>query len=237
MNKDLIKNFVVTGCSFTASILTDVEPTKEMWNLRASHWPHTVFAELGPANKYFVNLAMGAGGNTAAFINLIYFLNLYQHRYKPDNTLIGFNITSLTRKDKMCDIRDHRQSIYRESVDVPHQLNISWYPTSLDNDEILDHVIIQNACKVIESISYLEYNRFSYFFMLMNDSVYHDSPCWFKDFLDIRRNKTWVMLDDHLSMESYSNSIKGWRSPEDRHPNLETNRIIGKKILDYLKIV
>lgn len=235
MNKHKIKNFIVTGCSFTASRLEDVEDTAEAWNLRASHWPHTVFAELGPQGKTFINLAMGSGGNTAAFVNLCYLLNL-NHQYSPENTLIGFNITSLIRKDRMCLPNDARQSVYRESVDVPKYLGISWYPEIHNKDEIIDHTVIQNACKVIESISYLESRKFNYFFMLMSDSVYTTAPSWFQEFLDARKNISWILLDRYLSMESYSNSIKGWRTPTDTHPNLETNRIIGKKVIDFLQL-
>jgi hypothetical protein len=236
MNKDWIKNFVVTGCSFTASILQDVSPTAEGWNTRASHWPHTVFAKLGPENKTFVNLAMGAGGNTAAFTNLVYFLNKHRLRYQPNNTLIGFNITALTRKDGICDVNDGRQSMYQESIDVQKYLDLSWYPEDVSTHDNLDHLVIQNACKVIESIVYLEHFKYQHFFMLMNDGVYTHSPKWFQEFLDLRKNKTWILLNDYLSMESYSNSIQGWRSPDDHHPNLETNRIIGNKVLDFLGI-
>jgi hypothetical protein len=234
MNKSEIKNFVVTGCSFTASILEDVQPTAQSWNLRASHWPHTVFAVLGPEDKNFVNLAMGAGGNTAAFVNLLYFLNRYDKIYLPENTLIAFNITALTRKDRICKINDIRQSIHRESVDTQKYLDLSWYPEPFDSNECLDHVIIQNACKVIESITYLENRKFSYFFMLMNDEIYTHSPIWFKTFLDARKNKSWILLDDYLSMESFSNSIRGWSIINDSHPNLETNRVIGKKVADFI---
>jgi len=234
MIKDRIKNFVVTGCSFTASVLKDIPPTAEAWNMRASHWPHTVFAKLGPENKTFVNLAMGAGGNTAAFTNLSYFLNRYGFKYCPDNTLIGFNITSMTRKDRICNIDDNRQSIHKESEDVTKYLDLSWYPESLSKEDDLNHIIIQNASKVIESIVYLEHFKYQYFFMLMNDEVYTHSPKWFQEFLDLRKNKTWITLDNYLSMESYSNSIEGWRSINDHHPNLETNRTIGKKVLDFL---
>lgn len=233
MNKDQIKNFIVTGCSFTASRLEDVEDTVEAWNLRASHWPHTVFAKLGPRGKTFINLAMGAGGNTAAFVNLCYLLNLKQE-YTPQNTLIGFNITALTRKDHMCLPDDARQSEHRESVDVPKHLGISWYPEPCGEDDIINHVMIQNSCKVIESISYLEHRGFDYFFMLMSDSVYTTAPSWFRKFLDARRNTNWILLDGYLSMQAYSNSIKGWRTPNDTHPNLETNRIIGKKVKEFL---
>jgi hypothetical protein len=234
MIKNKIKNFIVTGCSFTASVLDDVEPTAEMWNLRASHWPHTVFASLDPRDKTFINLAMGSGGNTAAFVNLCYLLNL--KKYSPDDTLIGFNLTALTRKDKMCSLNDSRQSKYRESVDVPRHLGVSWYPDMIGKDENLEHVVVQNACKIIESITYLEHNKFRYFFMLMNDAIYTTSPLWFQEFLDLRKNKTWILLDDHLSMESYSNSISGWRTPDDHHPNLETNRKIGHKVIDFLRL-
>jgi hypothetical protein len=234
MNKSQIKNFVVTGCSFTASILEDVEPTSDAWNLRASHWPHTVFAALDPSDKTFVNLAMGSGGNTAAFVNLVYFLNRYHDTCLPENTLIGFNITSLTRKDKICEIDDPRQSRYKACVDVSRYLDLSWYPESFDKGDNIDHVVIQNACKVIEAITYLEYRKFPYFFMLMNDEIYTHSPAWFQYFLDARKNKSWILLDDYLSMESYSDSIKGWRSVNDHHPNLETNRTIGQKVSKLL---
>jgi hypothetical protein len=234
MNKSQIKNFIVTGCSFTASILEDVESTADAWNLRASHWPHTVFAELGPSDKNFVNLAMGSGGNTAAFVNLVYFLNRYYDSCLPENTLIGFNITALTRKDKICEIDDPRQSLHRVCVDVPRHLGLSWYPESLGRDDNINHIVIQNACKVIETITYIEHRKFPYFFMLMNDEIYTHSPVWFQRFLDSRRNKSWILLDDYLSMESYSNSIKGWRADDDHHPNLETNRKIGKKVLKFI---
>jgi hypothetical protein len=192
-----------------------------------------VFAELGPENKNFINLAMGSGGNTAAFVNLCYLLNLNK-QYAPESTLIGFNITALTRKDKMCDVDDTRQSQHKASVDVAKHLGLSWYPDKMEKDEKLEHIVIQNACKVIESISYLESRNFPYFFMLMNDSIYTTSPLWFKEFLDERKNKTWILLDGYLSMESYSDSIKGWRAINDHHPNLETNRKIGKKVIEFI---
>jgi len=234
MNKSQIKNFIVTGCSFTASILDDVESTADAWNLRASHWPHTVFAQLGPSDKNFINLAMGSAGNTAAFVNLVYFLNRYHDTCLPENTLIAFNITSLTRQDKICEIDDPRQSPHRECVDVPRYLGLSWYPEAFHRDDNIDHIIIQNACKVIETITYLEHRKFAFFFMLMNDEIYTGSPAWFQFFLNARKNKSWILLDDYLSMESYSDSIKGWRAIHDHHPNLETNRIIGKKVLEVI---
>lgn len=235
MIKNKIQNFIVTGCSFTASLLDNILPTSDAYNSRASHWPHTVFSKLGPEDKKFINLAMGAGGNMAAFTNLSYFLNLYKE-YTPENTLIGFNITGLNRKDKICLPNDINESEHRVCIDVPTYLNISWYPDQYTRTDDLNLTLIQNATRIIDAISYLELRGYTYFFMIMNDDIYTKSPSWFQGFLDERRNKNWILFGEYLSMLSFSKSINGCVSSTDLHPTMSTHKLIGQHVINFLNI-
>jgi len=229
----MLKNFVVTGCSFSASILEDVEATAQSYHLHASHWPHTVFAELDPVDKKLVNLAMGAGGNISSFTNLIYFLNLYKHTHTPQNTLVGFNITGLTRKDKICRPGDPQENPHRACVDVARQLNISWCPEQFNRNDDSELLIIQSTTAIITAISYLELHKYKYFFMLMNDSIYHQSPLWFQEFLDQRKNKNWITFEPQLSMWEFAKSQN--LCATNAHPNRQAHKIIGHHIVNHLK--
>jgi len=227
-----LTHFVVTGCSFSAGVFDEVVPAAE-WVNRASSWPMFLYSELMPVNDTFINLAIPGGGNTAAFTNLIYLLESNKN-LTSKNTIIGFNVTSLYRQDQICDIRDTTRHTYISFSDVHKELKISWKKLPTDAATDFSTIAIQSALKVIESITYLEQMGYNYFFMLMNDDIYYHSPEWFQDFLDKRKDKTWITFGDCLSMDSFTKSVSGYVSDHDLHPNLDTHKLISQRVKHFL---
>jgi hypothetical protein len=231
-------NFITTGCSFTAGIIPLPHNSQDDWNIKGSTWPHFLFANMSPEKDKFTNFAMPGGGNIAATANLIYYLETNKLLIRPDNTIIGINITGLNRLDVMCDVNNDQINvdlccIDSSGIDHPSkELGFGWVTHC--NNHRNKHVDIQNCLSILQCFSYLDLHKFQYFFMVMNDDIYSDSPSWFKDTLDQHSDK-WIKFGDITGMMEFAKSKKLTKSSTDHHPTIEGHKLIANYIIDFLK--
>jgi hypothetical protein len=234
------QNFVTTGCSFTAGVISKPNDTLDAWQQKSSVWPHYCFLEMDPPNNTFTNLAMPGSSNISAFSNLIYFLETNKE-YTPENTLVGFNLTSLSRIDEICDVNDPRANkdlccIEPEGLLHPSQsMGFSWI-TRVNDYALTEytHPEILNMLAVVNGITYLEANNFDYFFMLMIDEIFTESPTWFQEFLT-KYSSRWVKFDNALSMFSFVDQRSLTISEDDQHPSRDGHKLIAETVLNFIR--
>lgn len=231
-------NFITTGCSFTAGTIPLPHNTAEDWRLRGSIWNHFCFAEMDPSNDRFINLALGGGGNMAATTNLIYYLETNKQQVTPSNTIIGLNITGHGRQDIICDLADRRINTDLCCINsqglhhISKELGFGWITN--DNRHTTEHIDIQSYLALIQCFSYLELNKFRYFFMLMNSELYTHSPPWFQNALD-DRDINWVKFDGTIGMLELALANKLTRTKLDLHPNIEGHKLISQYVINFIK--
>jgi hypothetical protein len=231
-------NFITTGCSFTAGTIPLPHDTPEDWSMKGSIWNHFCFAEMDPANDRFTNLALSGGGNIASTTNLIYYLETNKKHVTPDNTLIGLNITGTNRQDIICSLNNRNINTNLCCVDtqglqhVSKELGFGWITN--DNEHTTEHIDIQSCLALLQCFSYLELNKFRYFFMLMNSAVYTQSPQWFQSAID-DRNVNWIKFDGIAGMMELAVSKKLTRTQVDLHPNIEGHKLISQYVIDFIK--
>ena len=228
----MLKQFITAGCSFTAgnSLIENATQPKT--------WSHFLLPKINP--EFFYNLAIPGGGNCATSTNLIYLLETKKY-IEPKNTLIGINITGLDRIDTMCAV-DHPDS--NKNFSWNHDFGYSWiteggftsnippfYGVLQKNTEI-EQISISNALAMIKCFSYLELHKFNYFFMVMDDLVIQDSPPWFLDFLNCRRQQ-WITFDDHITMHSLAKG-KNLLEEDKFHPSISGYQLIADMVLEQL---
>jgi hypothetical protein len=165
--------------------------------------------------------------------NLIYYFELNP---EINNTLVGFNITGLTRQDIICHSTHPAKNNDLSSRDITQKLNIGWARGS-DNLKIKqqgpDEIIIYNCLEIIQGIIYLESKNIDYFFMFMTSADYN-APIWIKTFLE-NRKKNWVTFDDQIGMLEFVKQHNLTISNDDHHPSREGHRLIASYILSHLK--
>lgn len=231
-----IKNFIVTGCSFTAGT-SDLKMAKE--NPRT--WPHFLLPFLNP--ELFVNLAIPGAGNFSIANGLTYFLETKKY-IDPTNTLIGINFTGLDRIDTMCAV-DHPNA--NRCFSWANDLGFNWITDSNFTQKVqpfngllqknigLEQVRTLNCLSIIQVLSYLESNNFNYFFMLMNNYILTDSPDWFKTFLNQRRSK-WLTFDQYQTVYEFVDANK-LTDKDGFHPSLNGYKLIAQTIASTLEYV
>ena len=231
-------NFITTGCSFTAGIIPLPHDSQDDWNIKGSVWPHFLFAKMSPGKDKFRNFALPGGGNIAATANLIYYLETNKTTVRPDNTIIGINITGTNRLDTICDINDtqiNADLCCIDSTGIDHhskELGFGWITHC--NNHRNKQVDIQNCLSISQCFSYLDLHKFQYFFMVMNDAIYSDSPGWFKDTLDQHCNQ-WIKFGTTMGMMEFAKDKKLTVSSNNHHPTIECHKLIANHIIDFLK--
>lgn len=231
-------NFITTGCSFTAGVIPLPHNSALDWHTKGSIWNHFCFAEMDPANDRFINLALGGGGNIAATTNLIYYLETNKQQVTPDNTIIGLNITGHGRRDIICDLANQQINTDLCCIDsrglhhISKELGFGWITNN--NKHTTEHIDIQSCLALIQCFSYLELNKFRYFFMLMNSAVYTQSPRWFQNALD-GRDINWVKFDGIIGMMELALAKKLTRTQLDWHPNIQGHKLISQYVINFIK--
>lgn len=227
------KNFITTGCSFTAGVIENTDNSTKLWEDSSFVWPHYVFTEMGPDNKNFFNFALTGNGNVASFKNLIYFLELNKN-IKAENSLIGFNLTALTRQDTICKIKHPKSMQCLTGQHIDSELQIGWIQKGNDVQTIeygTNELIIYNCLSIIEGISYLELNNYNYFFMLMNSEIYTHSPNWFQEFLNLKR-KRWIKFNN-MDMWEFVKTEK--LTTNDGHPSRIGHKLLASYVTQYIQ--
>jgi hypothetical protein len=229
----MLKQFITAGCSFTAG-----DSLIENATQLPKTWPHFLLPKLSP--EFFYNLAIPGGGNHATSTNLIYLLETKKY-IDPTNTLIGINITGLDRVDTMCAV-DHPDSNKNFSWNCDFKYgwiteggftsNMSPFYGDLQKNIGIEQIHILSALAVIKCFSYLELNKFNYFFMVMDDLVIQDSPLWFFDFLNCRRQQ-WITFDNHNTMHSFVKE-KNLLEKDKFHPSVRGYQLIADMVLEQL---
>ena len=229
------KNFITSGCSFTAGVINNPNNSLVGWENKSSVWPHYCFLSMDPEQSNFINLAIPGGSNFSAFSNLVYYLETHKN-LNSSNTLVGFNITGLYRYDEICDSNNSKANkdlCCIDPVGLIHpsqELGFAWithgiYGRGQEKIEIL------NFLAILQGIVYLETNKFDYFFMLMNDHVYIDLPDWLKEFLK-NRTDNWIKFENIMGMLEFvkqQNLID-----DDYHPNRSGHKLIAEYVLKFL---
>jgi hypothetical protein len=187
---------------------------------------------MDPEQSNFINLAMPGGGNFSALSNLVYYLETHKN-LNSSNTLVGFNITGLYRHDEICDNNNpkaNKNLCCINPVGIVHpseELGFAWvtHGVGLEKTEIL------NFLAILQGITYLETNKFDYFFMLMNDHVYIDLPDWLKEFLK-NRTSNWVKFENIMGMAEFAQQQN--LLTNDGHPDQNGHKLIADYILKFL---
>ena len=208
--------FITTGCSFTAGVIAN--PKSKM---AAYVWPHFCFQDIKPEISNFTNLAIPGAGNTAALLNLVYFLE-NNKQLNSDNTLIGLNLTGLYRIDVICPTGIPGQDFGWKinGINTPFQKIMGFEQTQIFNSMI-----------IIQCLSYLELRNFKYFFMILEDSIYTQSTNWLQEFLD-QRLDCWIKFDKDMSMLEFIKTNKV--TTNDNHPTKDGHRLIANHVLNFL---
>ena len=227
------KNFIVSGCSFTAGIINP--KNVDEWATQSFAWPHYCFLEMDPENSNFLNFALPGGGNIAAINNLVYYLELHKE-VNSTNTLVGLNVTGLERSDIICypGHLDANNDVANQHI--KEQLNIGWIHSTTSREYLQQGVVpltIQSCLCIVQGIVYLESRGIDYFFMIMTDSVYSDSPLWFKEFLDARRSN-WVQFDNTRGMMEFVKQHQLTKTNSDFHPSQKGHKILSEHVLTHL---
>jgi len=230
-------NFIATGCSFTAGIISLPHSSPQEWNDRGSVWPHFCFAKTDTAQGKFVNLALSGGGNTAAIYNLIYYLETNRSSLNKTNTIIGFNITGLDRIDRLVDLSDpdiNQDMCCIDTSGLKHpstDLGFGWVtkgpPGGLQRKNYI------NGClAILQGLCYLDHAGYEYFFMTMNDEIYTYAPAWFQQCLNDRKDR-WVTFNDAQSMLTFIKKSNLTKSDTDWHPSISGHKLIAQHVLDF----
>lgn len=214
--------------------------TKDEYLNKGSVWPHFCFAQmLAPDKDMLTNLAIPGGGNIAAMTNLVFWLEKSKHKIFPDNTLIGFNITELNRWDTPCALDNpdaNKDFACIDSKGLVHPsaaLDVAWITRGIQwPDRDLSNVDVVSSLAILNCFCYLELRGFKYFFMLMSDSIYNNSPAFLQDALQ-KRKKQWVNFTNGVSMFEFVTSRN--QITNDGHPTIDGHKIIAKCVLDFLK--
>lgn len=230
----LYKNFIVSGCSFTAGVINPDNVNE--WATQSFAWPHYCFLEMDPENSNFLNFALPGSGNNAAISNLVYYLELNKQA-NAANTLVGLNLTGLERSDTMC--HTHHQDANNDvsNQHIKEQLNIGWIHNSHSREQLrqgVTQLTIQSCLSIVQGIVYLESKCIDYFFMLMTDSVYTASPLWFKEFLDARQSN-WVQFDGTRGMMEFVKQHQLTETSSNFHPSKKGHKILSEHVLTHLK--
>jgi hypothetical protein len=228
------KNFITSGCSFTASAPIDGPVHERLtWKNQSSVWPHYTFLALGPEDKNFLNFAMPGGGNVATLTNLVYYLEINKD-INPLETLIGLNLTGISRQDVICRA-DHPKANQDPSVsNIKEKLNIGWAHGRQQyaiRTQGVQEIELYNMLAIVQGITYIESKNIDYFFMLMNSYIYTLAPSWFRNFLDARE-KHWVKFDNQLGMWEFVKQKK--LTTSDEHPSQLGHQLISNYILQHL---
>lgn len=229
-----MNNFIITGCSFSAGIISLPHDTANDWEDRGSVWSHFCFAKMNPSTDKFLNLAIPGGGNLASFMNLVYVLETNKGIVTPDNTLIGFNITGMNRYDVIGDperdnINKDIACIDPEGISHPSEvLGFGWITKPNTNLK----TCILSELVIITCLTYLESKKFNYFFMLMNDSIYTDSSFMFKQALD-QRKSNWIIFDKTKGMAELAKKYN--QLEPDGHPTITGHKRLSEFVLDWIR--
>ena len=221
---------LAAGCSFSVSPSTidDANTTPESWTQHLINYYNI---------NRFANLSIPGGGNPALVDNLIYFLET-KPDWNPTTTLVGFNITELHRSDTMC-AEDHPDSNknFSWSRDVKHNcLNHGPFVSTAPplNGQIQKHMgfeqVIKTSClELVKLFTYLEYRKFPYFYMLIDDIVLEDSPEWFLKVLEKYKHRRALSI----GMAEYCkqhNAVDddGW------HPSKKAHKLIANELVSFI---
>lgn len=229
----MLRQFITAGCSFTAgsSSIDVARNTPDVW-------PDFLLTKINPA--FFYNIAVPGNGNHAIGTNLTYLLET-KTDIKPEDTLIGINITGLERIDIMCAV-NHPDANKYFSWDkdfgygwITENIFVNKIPPfhgTLQKNMELAQVQRLNAIAIIKCFSYLELKKFNYFFMVMDHYVIEDSPQWFLDFLNARQDK-WVTLEGYKDMWSFSKD-KNLLAEDKLHPTVQGQQYISNIVMKHL---
>ena len=229
-----IENFITTGCSFTSGLFncdTNLNNAQSIWEQTSFAWPHFVFGTLGVSGKNFLNFAIPGAGNIAAMTNLVLFLEK-NPQYNKNNSLIGINLTELSRMDYITDKNDPEANNDPSTKHIVDYLDIGWITKKFKNYKF--NVEYQTATLIVQTLTYLESKNINYFFMTMSDAIYNTGPVFLQKFLDFRKDK-WITFDNCKGMENFVIDKNLIVSNNDTHPNKEGHKIIADYVTKHLK--
>lgn len=228
-----LEYFITAGCSFTAGT-SDIDQARS----NPESWPHFLLEKI-PA-RFLINLAIPGGGNQQIADNVIYLLETKKY-ITSENCLIGINFTGLDRLDIMCAV-DHPDA--NKNFSWSKDFGFGWitegtfvsktspFNGMLQKNMELDQTQLSNCLSIVKLLSYLELNRFKYFFMLMNDEIMDTSRTWFNDFVNQGQTGP-VIFGQSKSMKSFATD-KGLLNKDQFHPNKEAHQLMSNEIFGYL---
>jgi hypothetical protein len=227
-------NFIVTGCSFTAGTIPLPHDDPGHWERRGSVWPHFLYSKMNTKEDKFLNLALPGAGNVAALSNLIYYLET--NKPPVDQTTIGFNLTGLDRLDTIRGVNEPHNTdlccIDTKGIVHPSKfLGFGW-ETSVTQHKIFK-INILSCLTILQAVTYLDHAGYNYFFMLMNNAIYNNSPEWFKSVLDQRKNR-WITFNGTIGMLEFARSNNLLISDSDWHPNTDGHKLIASYVTKHL---
>jgi len=232
-------HFITTGCSFTAGTIPLPHNLADNWKIFGNVWPHFCFAEMNTNEDQFVNLALSGGGNISASANLIYYLETNKHQLTHENTLIGINLTGLHRWDTICEVDNvnaNKDLCCIDPTGIDHfskQLGFGWITEGIDYEHPRLNIDLLNCLSVLQCFSYLELNKFRYFFMIMNNDIYNFAPAWFQQVLDSRHD-SWIKFNAGPGMMEFVKQQNLTRSATDFHPSTQGHQLIAQIVINFL---
>lgn len=216
------KNFLVTGCSYSCGPLQSAAKDY-YWS-----WSHFCLETLGCAHENYRNFAIPGGGNMAAMTNLIYFLQTNPD-WTAENTLIGFNITGLDRRDVMVSAEHPEAKAMQAQYHIRKDLQIGWLIDGMLDWRTTQQV--QSCLAVLQGLTYLDHCGFDYFFMLLNQPVYDVAPAWFQQVLDQHRPR-WLQFSEG---GMYERVRAAGAVDSTLHPTRTGHGLLAQDVLQYLE--
>lgn len=226
------KHLVISGCSFSAGTS---DPYKAMRNPEV--WPHFVLQKL--QCPIFANLAMPGGGNLAAGINLIYYLD--QHFCDPQTTLVLFNVTEFDRIDTAT--RYHPDS--NPNFSWSEDMGIEWitegsflsklkpFHGMLQKNMGYETTVLFNVLQSLLVHEYLHSRAFDYRWMYMSDRCRDQIPGHLRSTMH-RFEKYQIKFGEFASMYEYVASMSMLQR-DNLHPDMQGHKKIAHQVLEALE--
>lgn len=176
-----VKNILASGCSFTADGLGGLPPVKDQPGgnsfredpdyiaSKPNTWASFLAKKINPDS--FVNVAAPGHGNYLVSKTIIDMLQTFN--YDPNNTLVIFNISDMSRMDVVCgynienDFIPWTQDILDYSFLKPRSLRWKQNLYNLDSD--IKELVKYNTEQLNDLFEYVDKNKYPFVFATLAD--------------------------------------------------------------------
>jgi hypothetical protein len=234
---------VSSGCSFTSNGIGGFPPSNthptggcSFVNLNGynvatpSSWASILAKKMQCTS--FVNLAASSHGNILVSMSLIEVLNRFS-AYRPDNSLVVFNLTDPGRLDVPCSHGHHDKSgsIPWNNDILPFSFLSTGSKTNTNVRKTIgiEQVEIMSQQAVLALLNFLEHRKFKYRFVMMQNYLNHNGM--YNVLKDYQHN---LVTLPGISMEQYCIINNLTISKNDTHPNQQGHTAIAEIVYNTL---